>query len=176
MFLVMFILLGIANFPSLLYYISLNQDTSTYICTSTPQITLLRDLIAALLRVIIPLILKLILDTFLIHKMFKVRLQILNHTIDRSLRKEYKFAFTTIILNMVFIFTDLSQIMGLVFINIYGYNQTYISTTSDASAIASFVFVCITLVTLLLNFCLLFFVNIITNTVYRKEFRNFLRI
>ena len=176
MFLIMVIVLGVVNFPSLLFTISYNQDTSKSVCTSTPQIALLRDLIAALFRVIIPLIFRLILDTFLIYRLFKVRRQILNHTIDRSLRREYKFAFTTIVLNVVFIFTDVSQLISLLFINIYGYNQTYISTTSNASAIASFVFVCITLLALFMNCGLIFFINIITNNVYRKEVRNCLRI
>jgi hypothetical protein len=172
----LFILLCGVNFPSLLYFISEDSAEGTKICTSSQQVTVLRDLIAAIFRVLIPLVLKLVLDGMLIYKMFKVRRQILNHTIDRSLRKEYKFAFTTIILNMVFIFTDVSQLVSLVVMNIYGYNQTLVSTTSNASAIASFVFVCTTLLALAMNCDLLFFINLITNNVFRKEMRIFLRI
>ena len=89
---------------------------------------------------------------------------------SRSLRKEYKFAFTVIILNIVDFVTDMPFLISTIFINIYGYSQSYVTTTSNEAAIASFAYVAAGVLSLFM-YVLLFFVNLISNKLFRNEVR-----
>jgi hypothetical protein len=86
-----------------------------------------------------------------------------------SLKREYKYTITIIVLNIVYIFTDLMVIASLISINVYGYNQTYISRTSNESAIASFIYIFVIVFAIFIVGDLIFFVNLFTNMKFKRE-------
>ena len=163
-----FTLISVINSPNLLFKLEINNSTNQTFCTSSNAIISLRDTVAILMRILIPILLQIIMNSILIYKLFKARN---NVTISRSLDKEYRFAFTIIILSIISILTELPFIMTTIFINVYGYNQSYISSASNESAIASLAHVCSFLFSSFI-YVVLFYVNIITNKLFRKAFRN----
>ena len=87
-----------------------------------------------------------------------------------SLKRELRFAKTIIILNVIFIFSDMLALSIHVAINVYGYNQTYISTTTtNQSAIISFVFVCAFQFVVFMVCDVTFVVNVLSNKKFRIE-------
>jgi hypothetical protein len=167
------VLILLINTPSLFYYISnqtsfnplTNQTTISVSCTAAPIVSLLRDLVSILSRLVLQLIFKSILTFILVYKLLKLKINVTT----LSLKREYVFTFTISILNIISILSELFVLVAYLFINIYGYNQTYISTTSNESAIASFVYVCSVVISLFLLVDLLFIINLITNKEFRKE-------
>jgi hypothetical protein len=172
------VLILLINAPGLFYYISnqtsfnplTNQTTISVSCTAAPIVSLLRDIVAILSRFLLQLIFKSILTFILVYKLFKLKINVTT----LSLKREYVFTFTISILNIISILSDLFVLVSYLFIYIYGYNQTYISTTSNESAIASFVYVCAVVISIFLLCDLLFIVNLITNKEFRKEAKRLL--
>ena len=111
-----------------------NETDSKYQCESSPTIFLVIDVITVTSRDILPLILSIVCISRLINKLMK--LKIIVRTL--KLKREYIFTFTIVMLNVLFIFSEIFSIITTLLINIHGYNQTYISTSSNESAIASF--------------------------------------
>jgi len=168
------VVLSVVNSPGLLFYLETdmvifnnltNQTSVTIQCTSTPLISLIRDFITSLFRVILPMIIQTVISCILIYKLSVLKINVTT----LSLKKEYRFTFTIVIINLLFIFSQLLLLIGLIITNIYGYNQTYISTTSNESAVASFFHSCAILCSLFINTNLLFFINLITNFKFREE-------
>jgi hypothetical protein len=163
----------IVNMPGLFYYIAdqtsinplANQTSVSVSCTAAPIVSLLRDLFTILSRFLLQLIFKSVLTFILVYKLFKLKINVTT----LSLKREYVFTFTISILNLISILSDLFVLVSYLFINIYGYNQSYISTTSNESAIASFVYVCSVAISVFLLCDLLFIINLITNREFRKE-------
>ena len=172
----LFLAICVLNSIGFFYHIEtqtvFDQTTNNTIIVSstcspwTPLIGIIRDSVVAVSRVILPLILLVITNILLVRKLLKVK-NVLTTSI--SLRREYKFALTITILNFIYAFSNLVSLVSLVLINVYGYNQTYVSTTSDESAIASFVYICANLFATFTNCDLLFFVNLLSNKKFRKE-------
>ena len=169
----LFALICIVNLPNIFfslqtqtYFNPLTNTTVMYtMCTSDTQTILIRDILAAVSRVVLPLVLEVIINTTLILKLIKFK----NLTTTISHYKEFRFAQTIIILNVFYGVSNLISVITIVFINIYGYNQTYISTTTDQSAIASFAYVCASIFGAFINCDLIFFVNMVTNKRFREE-------
>jgi hypothetical protein len=173
----------IVNVPNLLFHLDtqtfFNPLTNTTIvytsCTSDLRTILLRDIIASVTRVILPLVLEVIINTILISKLLKFTDYKNNANLETtslsmmSHEREYRFAQTIIILNVIYGVSNLISVITIVLINVYGYNQTYISTMSDESAIASFAYVCANIFAIFINFDLIFLVNVITNKKFREE-------
>ncbi len=173
----------VVNVPNLLFRLEtrtfFNPQTNTSIvymsCTSDLNTILLRDTIASVTRVILPLILEVIINTILISKLLKFTDYKNNASLETtslsmvSHEREYRFAQTIIILNVIYGVSNLISVTTIILINVYGYNQTYISTTSDESAIASFAYVCANIFAVFINFDLIFLVNVITNKKFREE-------
>ena len=153
-----------ANVPSLFFRL----DPKTNVCSSTKLVVLLRDSIVVIVRFLAPLVLQLAMNTMLVRKLFKAKQ---NRSMSTRMRREYRFAFTTVVLNVVFIVTGMPMLVSMVFINIYGYDQTYISKRSSESALASFVYLC-SVVFVSFFYVALFFVNFFTNKMFRRECKN----
>jgi hypothetical protein len=139
------------------------------VCTAPKIILSLRDVFAALARIILPIIFQTIFNGILIVKLFEFRKKR-----DLTLKKEKRLAFTVIIFNIIYVLGEMPLIVCSVFINIYGYNQTYISTSSNESAIASFAYVCSLAFVIFTSYSLLPFVNYFTNKIYKKETKKML--
>ena len=170
-----FIVLCLINAPNFVFKLETqtefdmftNQTITRKVCISSKLISTIRDGLAVSMRIIIPLILQAVMNSILIYKLFKTRHNI---NMPRSLRKEYKFAFTVIILNIVDFVSDMPFLISTIFINIYGYSQSYVTTTSNEAAIASLAYISSGVLSMFM-YVLLFFVNLIFNKVFRKEVR-----
>ena len=144
---------------------TINQITQNRVCTANERVKLVRDTLGTITRIILPVILPFVINALLIYKLVTFR-----HMagISRSLRNEYQFVFTIIIFNCVCFIMEMPVLISVIFVNKYGYNETLISRTSNASAIASFAYVCSYITGSFLFVCL-FFVNVATNRIFRKE-------
>ena len=166
-------ILCLINVPNLLfrlqtqtYYNSVTNTTVVYLpCTSDSIIVLIRDILSSISRVFLPLIIGTIINGVLITKLLRY-----TPTTDVvSQDRELKFAKTIIILNVIYGVSNLISVVTLILINVYGYNQTLISTTSNESAISSFAYVCANIFGAFINCDLIFFVNILSNKRFREE-------
>jgi hypothetical protein len=140
------------------------------ICSSSNTIMMIRDYMGLLIRIVLPLVLQTVFNVMLIKKLFKFRTHL-----HSSLKQEKRFAFTVVISNVVFFIGEIPFLVTTVLINMYGYNQTYISTSSRESAISSFAYLCSNAFALFTSYSLLFFVNFLTNKKYKQEVRKLLR-
>jgi len=147
------------------YDMGTNQTTLNIECTATYSIRLIRDTLGSITRVLLPTVLSFVINSILICKLLNVRKR---SGLARSLSKEHQFAFTIIILNFFYLVLELPILVSVVFVNLYGYTETFISRTSNESAIASFVYVC-SYITTSFVYVSLFFVNLLSNRVFRKE-------
>ena len=169
----LFVGICVMNVPNLLYSVqsqstfdpATNQTTLIKECTATHQVVVIRDVLMSSSRIVLPISLQLGFNAILIKRLFKSKQRA---GISHSLSKEYQFAFTITILNLLYFVFELPFLVCLVLINVYGYNQSYISRTSNESAIASFAFMCSYVVSSFV-YVSLFFVNVATNKIYRKE-------
>jgi hypothetical protein len=174
-FFMLTIIVSIINFPSLLYEVTGvgNNVTNVTVFMCAPpsvNIGLLRDFIPLFVRIVIPSVLQIVMSVILVNKLLKLKINV--NTL--SLKREYKYTFTIIVLNIVYIFTDLMAIASLISINVYGYNQTYISKTSNESAIASFIYIFVIIFVIFIICDLLFFVNLFTNKKFQREAKRLL--
>ena len=171
------VILLVINVPGLLFYLTPQTIAQDFVtnkteiipvqCKSSRLIGLFRDFIGIASRTILPLIIRFILTLILIYKLFSLKV----NAMTLSLKKEYSFTFTIVIINFIFILADTFILITTIFINIYGYNQTFVSLISNESAIASFVYVVSVMSTLLFYFVLLFFVNLFVHKRFRRETR-----
>jgi len=172
---VLFLLICLVNIPNLFF--SLNTqiifDTITNktlpkvtLCTSTPTVILLRDIVTRFSYGLLPFILQIAISAILIYRLRK--LDGLMHTV--SINRERKYTFTIIVFNLIFIMADVFNTVCIIFINIYGYNEaTYISKNSKEAAISSFAYLCSIYFTIFCIGDLLFIINLVTNKRFRKE-------
>jgi hypothetical protein len=137
----LFAIVCVINLPNLFFYLQsqtffnpLTNSTIVYVsCTASTTMLLIRDTATIFSRVVLPLVSEVVINTILIRNLFKLN----KITTTVSHNREYRFAKTIIILNVIYGFSNCILATTIIFINIYGYNQQYISTTSDESAIAS---------------------------------------
>ena len=154
-------------FFKLEYDVSFNYTSNKTVsinvrCAATKLITNIRDTIAQLIRTVIPIILQIILNTILIYKLIQTKKQV---NISRSLQKEYKFAFTIIMLNFLFIITQAPLLIFTIYINFIAQQS---NIDSKQMAINNFASIVSTLFSTYLFFSL-FFVNLIFNKLFQRE-------
>ena len=167
----------IINVPGLFFYLSPRttlQDPLTNLtkiidaeCTANQVVRLVRDSIFVIFRTLLPLFIQILLSCILVYKLLKLKINV--RTL--SLKKEYVFTMTIVVFNLIFILSDLLVLTTTILINVYGYSQAYVSSMSNESAIASFAHVVAIVIVLFNYFDLLFFVNLILHSKFRREAR-----
>ena len=183
MILVVFLVACMINFTNLLFHLEdqahvdpvTNQTSFTTICTASTVLQTIRDFLGVFYRILLTLILEFIFNIILIVRLIKFSKNVSEATRNsRDLEKAKRFALTVIIINIVFILGEIPVIACTVLLQIYGYNQSYISTSSDQSAIASFLYLCSIFLSLWICYSSMPIVNLFTNKKYRKEVKKIL--
>ena len=167
---ILFIFVSLINTPNFFFKIititsSVDNSTQIFCTTSIKNLVLVRDSISQLMRTVLPFILELILNVILIYKLIQSRKRA--HLIG-TLKREYKFAFTIVILNFTFILTSLPLLISIVYLNLLNY-QFKSQTSSETLFIANFFY---SIAILFASFMPIttFFVNIACNRLFRREF------
>ena len=131
---------------------------------------LARNMITIVFRIVLPLILQIILSFLLVYKLFKKRLV---SDINRSMKKELKFARTIVWLNFFYVITETPLMVTTLYFGIIGLKNEYpISNLSTSITLA--IFTLVYYVTSVLGsymFGFLVFVNFSTNRLFKKEMR-----
>jgi hypothetical protein len=148
-----------------------NQTQVSIVCTATSSILLARNTIVIVFRIVTPFILQMFFSVLLIYKLFKAR-QINTISTDRDMRKEYRFARIIIWLNICFIVTELPLMVTTIYLSVLGIRTVYpiSETASNSFALSSLVFI-ITNIFSSFTFGSIFFINLSTNRIFRKEIR-----
>ena len=157
-------LICILNIPNLFFNIetttqqsiSANQTLSSLACTSDALIGKIRNYVVIAFRMVIPFMLTMILNMILV-----VRLKNKRKTAKKS---EDKFAFSIIVLNLLFIITLIPAIVAMIYSNV-------VSNTRQI-AIANFM-LHVSQVISSYNYGFNFFINLKTNILFRKQFLKF---
>ena len=167
---ILFIFVLLINTPNFFFKIititsPVDNSTQIFCTTSISNLVLARDAISQLMRTVLPFILELILNVILIHKLIQSRKR--THVIG-SLKREYKFAFTIVVLNFAFILTSLPLLISIVYLNLLNY-QFKSQTSSETLFVANFFY---SIAILFASFMPIttFFVNIACNKLFRHEF------
>ena len=167
-----FFILGAINVPNLFFRISLDEKSNVK-CDSTPLINQIRNMIISLFRIILPIIFQIVFSVLLIYKLFKVRS---NVNRNQSMEKEYKFARTILWLNLMFIITEIPFLFITLYFSLLGMIPKFPldANASHSLAIATLVYYVATLFSLYL-FGSIFFVNLFTNTLFKREIKTIFR-
>ena len=110
-----------------------------------------------LFRMILSFILTLILNIVLIVKFIRVKKMLTNRDVFKL--REFKFAISLIVLNLLFILTLIPAIVALVYSNIVTNTPEMVNFVRHLSQLISSY-----------NYCFNFFINLITNAMFRREF------
>ena len=171
----LFVIICGLNVPNLFFklgtqiiFIS-NETSNNTICGSSNDIILLKYTIIIVMRIVIPILLTVFLNIVLIHKLFVSRSSL---NITRSLKKDYQFALTVIMLNFAYILTETPFLWGT--INIYLFNNEEINKEESLEALtnAKLIFICTFMLSTYM-FGSVFFVNLFFNKIFQKEIRSF---
>ena len=138
-----------------------------------PLVGIIRDTINSVSRVILPLILQVGTNVALILKLKRVGRLITNRSV--SLKRERRFAITITILNTIYAIANVISMVSTLLINLYGYNESYVSINSYESTLAGFIYVCTQMIVMFVNCDLAFIVNIMSNKTFRREAKNVFR-
>ena len=141
-------------------------NETSLLCTANANIVGLRDLIGVSMRFAVPLVFEVLLNVVLIYKLaeqkHKLRIR------SRDMTREYRFAFSILILNVLYIVTETPNFVMTIYVSASGYNQASEPTTR-VQALASLIYY-FTLVLILFRCDCLFLVNLLVNKVFRREF------
>jgi hypothetical protein len=172
MFLGLFFIFCAINVPNLFFRISLDENSNLK-CDSTPLINQIRNMIISLFRVILPIIFQIVFSALLIYKLFKVRS---NVNRNQSMEKEYKFARIILWLNLMFIITEMPFLFITFYFSLFGIIPKFPldANASHSLAIATLLYYVATLFALYL-FGSIFFVNLFTNTLFKREIKTIFR-
>ena len=133
-------------------------------CKFSSTMSVVRDLIAQLMRSALPIVLECVLNTLLIYKLIISRK---NLTMQRSLHKDYKFAFTIVMLNAFFFITQIPLLISLVYLNVLNYQQP--SAVPSKNLILAYFLYIVAAVFASCMYSTVFFVNIFFNKHFRAE-------
>ena len=136
---------------------SANQTLNGMVCTGDAQVIEIRDTVVILFRMILPFILTLLLNIVLIVKLIRVKKMLTNR--DTFMLRECKFALTLIVLNVLFILTLIPTIIALIYSNMMTNIPEMVNFVRHLSQLISSY-----------NYCFNFFINLITNAMFRREF------
>ena len=122
------------------------------------------------MRIVLPITLQVILSIILIYKLFKSRI---NLHMSRSIRKEYIFSFTIMILNIVYLITEMPLMFSTLYFGLIGVTPVIPldMNMSQSLAIQILVYYC-TLVLSLYMFGSIFFVNLMFNKIFKAEIKS----
>ncbi len=176
-FLGLLAILLVLNVPNLLFnlvhvskfVIEKNQTTNFTSCTSTKLTILITNIEISLVRVFLPIVLQTFLTIDLLRYLEKNK-QKLNAS--PKFVNEYGYAVSILILNIIYIITEVPYMTSRIYFGILGATPEYPLNvnTSRRIAIATLIY----FVTFFLSsfmFCSLFFVNIFSSRKIRKEIR-----
>jgi hypothetical protein len=170
-----FIILGLLsvicliNVPNFFFRLSLNTKSDLE-CMSTPLLFAIRNLTTIFFRTVLPISLQIVFSCLLLHKLFKVRRSVVtNHS---SMIKEYKFARIILWLNLIFIITETPFLLMTVYISVFNVMPVArLNADSSRDLAITMVIYYATLICSMYMFGSLFFVNLFTNNLFRKEIR-----
>jgi hypothetical protein len=170
---IVFLFLCGLDSPNLLLYLattqtnsSANQTLSTMVCTGDALIIRIRDAVVIAFRMVIPFILTILLNIVLVFKLVKIKTQIRSK--DSYMLIEYRFAFSIIALNVLFILTLLPNLVALIYLNLAQYDQANLAHTRQV-AVANLMLYVGQYISAY-NYSFNFFINLRANGVFRKEF------
>ena len=133
-------------------------------CKFSSTVTIVRDLIAQLMRSALPIAVDFVLNTVLIYKLIMSRK---NFTMRRSLHKDYKFAVTIVMLNAMFFITHIPLLISIVYLNVLNYQQP--SAVPTKNLIFAYFLYIVAAVFASCMYTTVFFVNVIFNKHFRSE-------
>jgi hypothetical protein len=170
-FMGLLVLFCFVNIPNL--YFTLSSDGKSNLkCISTPLINQIRNLLIAILRIILPTILQTIFSALIVYKFYKWKKGTSLNRIDPAIEKEQKFSRVILWLNLMFIITEIPFLITTLYFSVLGLVPTYPidMNTSYHLAIWTLAYY-VTLVFGLYLFGSLFFVNLLTNKLFQKEIK-----
>jgi hypothetical protein len=165
------------NVPNLYFTLSNDSNSSSFTassmkCISTPLINQIRNLLIAILRIILPIILQTIFSLLLIYKLYKWKRETALNRIDPAMEKEHRFSRVILWLNLMFIITEIPFLITTLYFSVLGLVPSYpidMNTSYDLAMWTLAYYV--TLVFGLYLFGSLFFVNLLTNKLFQKEIK-----
>ena len=149
----------------------INNSTQIFCTTKIENLLFVRDMISQVMRTALPFVFEFIFDTILIYKLIESRRKVHIHG---SMKREYKFAFTIIILNFAFILTHLPLFISIVYLNILNY-QFKQQSSSETIFLANFFYSIGTIFSAFMPTST-FFVNLACNKLFRREFISILKL
>ena len=165
------VLFCFVNVPNLYFSVSTDGKSNSK-CISTPLINQIRNLLIAILRIIVPTILQTIFSALIVYKLFKWKRGSSLNRIDPAIEKEHRFSRVILWLNLMFIITELPFLITTLYFSVLGLVPTYpldMNTPNDLAIWTLAYYV--TLVFGLYLFGSLFFVNLLTNKLFQKEIK-----
>jgi len=175
----LFFIILILNVPNLLFKLTIvstfdprtNQTKSNVFCTATSSIIQIRNFQVILFRIILPLILQIILSILLILKYFKTRHNVAEN-VNRNMKKEYRFARIIMWINVCFILTETPLMIATLYFGILGIKTDYpIDEWAPRSLAISTLVYYVASVLGSYMFGSLFFINVFTNRIFKRELR-----
>ena len=176
---IQFIILCIINAPNFFLKVHsisstdplTNTNITTKSCTSTETIVTVRDMIMAVFKVALPIVLMTLMNMYLIKKIIKEKSKV-----SDALKKEYQFAFSIFFMNALYTLLLLPAFFILVYLNItqYGHGQQLSITLNKEVLIWQFAYG-VALAIVSYEFLFTFFVNIFFNKMFKKELVVFLK-
>ena len=169
--LVFFIAILGLNSPLLDYHLG-GQSTFIYnvtsnrtICGSTDNIILAKYATVVVMRIVVPIMLAFGCNSILIYKLFKSRS---NLKLAKSMKKDYQFTFTIVMLNVAFLLTESPFI--------YGNINMYLSHIEELAGLVSMreiatakLYFVATFMFSTYMFVSIFFVNVFFNSIFKRE-------
>jgi hypothetical protein len=151
-----------------------NQTQVNVLCTAASSIIVLRNAAVIVFRIVLPLILQIVISILLIHKLFKSRKAVAAANMSRNMKKEHRFARIIVWLNVCFIITKTPFMLTTLYFGILGVKTEYPinETASNSLALYTLIFY-VTSVLGSYMFGSLFFINLFTNRIFKKEIRLF---
>ena len=168
--LAIFSIICLLNVPNLMLRLHTSLDATTnstiVVCTTNLKVLAFRDMSGLVLRYVAPFLLLIIFSTILVCKLVRQRTK----SISRDMSREYRFAFTVIVLNVLYFLTESPNFILTMYLAMEGINpmsQTIV-VTNRREAIVNIAYSC-SLELIALRCTCLFFVNLVVNKVYRRE-------
>ena len=166
------------NVPNLLFRLAptFNFDsktnTSTIIeqeCKSTKMILLVRNTVASLFRILLPVSLQFIFSFLLISNIFRVSRSV---SVSRTLKREYRFAKIIVWLSLLLLMTETPLLIATLYFTVLSVNPSFPldARTSHSLGIATLVYFCALTLSLYM-FGSLFYVNLFVNKVFQNEIK-----
>jgi hypothetical protein len=165
----------IINSPNLFYVITyeaewnplINQTQLVRLCTTTSSsLSFARDLLDEVVRSVVPLIVQVSSSMTIIYTLKRSR----NHSNPSQTKlkdRDRRFAVTICVLDLFFCVTQVPELISTIYLFATGASKSSI-VTNEKQAIA-FYFYKTTMGIASFNYILVFFVNFITNRIYRRE-------